>query len=248
MDTKFNSDLILKNTYRSIKTKFAFYLSLTIVFILLNFAISYIILELKMPWKPTATPFIYRCALLIVYAKMAIMVHQAIILKIYKLSNIFRWSTIELKFLGLVFGLYFAVIALFFVIFSYIVPVLHNSLVLYFSLAFYVVLSIIFARIAITFASIAVAKPISLLTAWQKTRGKTRTLFALLIIVPFFTSRLLKLLPEDHLKWDLLSLCLTVFVLIFEVTMASHCYEQIIDSPQHSDSTGKDLGQNVDAS
>jgi hypothetical protein len=227
MDKKFTTDQILKEAFTSFKENSKYFLILGSIYAVLLLSLVYVF----EPHKPEETfkSLIMSILFLLIHAKLAIMVHRSVLLKESDLNKIFSWTTKELKFILIVIGLYLGVFVTIGILSAFLIPFAVNvEKLYYFSLMFIPVLIIIgliiVSRVSLVFPAIAIRRNIKLSDSWSQTKGHTFSLFVLLVLVPFLSSLLQNKLAGDSVVLTAVFSFISVFVLIFEVTILSHCF------------------------
>jgi hypothetical protein len=234
MDIKFTTDMILKEAITSFKENSKYFLILGFIYTGLTFAIDYFVNPAKFIGHSSGLEIfmvflIMYILLALINAKLAIMVHRSVLLQESNLNKMFSWTTKELKFALVLFGVTLLFFITIFVI-SFIVGAItaivgKNNYIAIMIVPIILILGLIIgSRISLIFPAIAIRRSLKLADSWNQTKGYTFSLFVLLILVPFLTSLLQNKLASDSMVLTAVLSLISVFVVIFQVTVLSHCF------------------------
>lgn len=216
-------------TNKTFSQNFDYIIALAGIFITLVTMLTLFIEHLPNP-DSIVLPIFAVVLMVISYVKLAVMIHRLIILNEKGLHLLFRWSKVELKFT--VFALAIAAIA-----FGYAWLVINligessssshtNTSVLLFYCAL-IILAYVFSRIALVFPSTAVGHKVSFQYIWSMTSNNKLSIFMLVILVPYFSGKIIDAIPDQTLLLALISSVISVFVVIYEIGLISHCYDEL---------------------
>ncbi len=224
-------------TNKTFRQNFSYITTLAIIFIGIGYLIASITNEFN-HYIGDKTVFFIMFLMLIIYAKLAIMIHRLVILNEKNLTMIFKWSVTELKFLGWILITTTVVGLLLFLILklSFGSPNQNSSsgfINLIFILTM-IAMGIIFSRFSLIFPATAAEHDLSLNNAWNLSKNHKLLLFILVILVPYITNRIFRVIPDGQLFWNILIEALSVLIIIYEVGLLSHCYDSLIQK-NHKD-------------
>ena len=248
MDKKFTSGLVFNDAFLSIKENYKYFSLLALIFISLIFVVG--LISAYGSEDSIFMAFLAVITLVMVLVKLAIMIHRSILLKEFNLGNIFSWSAIELKFIAWGMGIYLLVGGFIGGFLAFIFPQYSDgnepsAIMVILMVVLSIVVAIIISRLSLIFPGVAVGEKMTLSRAWQASKGKVGSLFFLIIVFPFITNKILDKFPEDGELWVLLSTVISVFLVIFEVAIVSHCYHRLIgvESTETSDEEQESIDQ-----
>jgi hypothetical protein len=178
---------------------------------------------------------------MLMHAKLAIMVHRTVLLQESELSKMFSWTMKELKFALIAVGLYIGVFMTIGILSAFVIPLTvdiekTNYLSLMFIPIFIVLGLIVVSRVSLVFPAIAIKKNMKLADSWRRTKGYTFSLFVLLILIPLLSNLIHYNLTGDSAILSVVFSFISIFVLIFEVTILSHCFVVLFGEDEDSDS------------
>ncbi|MBL4660026.1 MAG: hypothetical protein JKY19_06700 [Alcanivoracaceae bacterium] len=248
MDKKFTSGLVFNDTLQSIVENYKYFSLLAIIFTSLTFVVS--LISTYISDDSIFIAFLAVIILVMIFVKLAIMIHQSILLKEFNLGNIFSWSAIELKFIAWGVAIYSLVGGSLGVFLAFIFPQYSegnepNAMMIILMLVLFIMAAIIISRLSLIFPGVAVGDKMSMSRVWKATKGKVGSLFFLVVGFPFITNKILGKFPEDGELWILLNTVISVFLIIFEVGIVSHCYHRLIEStePEPSEEQRENIEQ-----
>jgi hypothetical protein len=225
MDKKFTTETILAKSFQSFRLHFAYFSILTLIFLALILLTSFALAPLLLTSQLTI--FLYVLLLVAIYARLAVMVHRAVLMNDKSVAKFFSWSIHDTKFL-----IWAMTISITFMAFLFLVifPFAKSGNPGVFTVIMLVViigLGLVFSKICLIFPSIAVGHNISLKQAWETSKGHVGSLFFLVIVLPYIINKLLSKIPETDLVIEIILMLVNVLIVIFEVTLLSHCYEAL---------------------
>lgn len=240
MNKKFSSDLILKNALTSFKENSKYFFILGCIYSGLIYFLGYFVDPAK-PEEAFIPTLIMSILLSLMYAKLAIMIHRSVLLQESDLSKMLSWTITEFKFALVLVGLYLAVFMIIGIISAFLIPFAmdvenFNSFSLILIPIFLILGLIVVSRVSLVFPAIAIRKNMKLADSWQQTKGYTFSLFVLLILIPFLNSFLQAKFVGDSPVLTVVFTVISVFVLIFEVTILSHCFVALFGEKNKSES------------
>ena len=227
MHKKFTTESILSKSFHSFKQNIGYFSLLTLIFLSLIFLTSIALVPLLI--KSQITLIFYVLLLVAIYARLAVMIHRAIIMNEKSLSKIFSWSMHDTKFMLWAMGVSLTLMGVLFLIIYPFISAGNSGALLLFILVFFVGLGIIFARISLIFPSVAIGKDISINESWQNSKGHVGSLFFLVVFLPYMINKLINKIPDASLFLELILMLISVLIVIFEVTLLSHCYEALFE-------------------
>jgi hypothetical protein len=162
--------------------------------------------------------------------KVAVLVHQSVLMNDFKVSNLFKWSKCDSKYfiksilLVIVIGM----------ITAFILSIFSSSKIVL--IIVLMLIGLIMARILIIFPATAVDEDMRLSFAWNLSKGYTGSLFFLLICIPAITNKLIEYIPINSTYTQMFYFVFSVLIILFEITLLSHCYQSFEDSPESIES------------
>jgi len=108
-------------------------------------------------------------------------------------------------------------------------------------LIMFIFVGVIGARLALIFPAIAINDVIEFNQIWLQTRNHKAKLFFLIIVIPYISSRLMDLIPEDSLFLSIVGAIVSVLVVMFEVVILSHCYCEIMGVTEEDNNPSKEV-------
>jgi hypothetical protein len=237
MDKKISISSILGDAYTSIMDNLRYFSILAAIFISVLLTINYFTPEIN-PNK-TLVIFVMGLISMLVYVKLAIMIHRSILLKEYNLLKLVQWSSIELKYIGWAIGIYLMLFIPMGIIMAFLIPLLANlndglsyaGIITIFGV---VLMLFVSAQLAVLFPNVAISKQMSLADAWELTKNNRVTLFLLIMLIPSAFKILISFIAgnSNHGLWYFISLIISVFIIIFEISILSHCYQRLMQNYQ----------------
>ena len=231
MKTKITSGRMFELTFQTFGLHFNYIISLAAIFIAITFFLGFWAESFNEAEPDMAGALLFMALLVAVYAKLAVMIHRLVILGEKGIGLVFSWSLKELKFIGWILMFVAAAYAVLFVLLQLLAKMLISSgtgMMTLVTLLIIIGLGALFSRVALVFPAAAADHRSSVKHAWELSANNKLSLFFLVVVVPYITGRILDRLPDDQLIWVLLGGVISVFVLIFEVALLSHCYEALI--------------------
>ncbi|MGJ8663573.1 MAG: hypothetical protein ACSHWU_07980 [Marinicella sp.] len=230
MEKHFTSSRMFKLTNTTFSLHFDYIITLAGIFLVLALSIGeageYLIQNYSF------TGFISICFLfVVVYAKLMVMIHRLVILGEKRLGNMFKWTAVELKFIAWVLvAIGVAGGVLYFLIVSMDQSNAQASsggfIVLLEILVFFAV-GFLFSRLALIFPAAAAGHKLTLNESWNMSSNHKFILFLLVVLVPYFTGKIMELIPQEILIWSLIVEGIRTFVFTYEVCLLSHCYDAL---------------------
>jgi hypothetical protein len=242
---------IFELTINTFKAHFDYLASLAALFVGLAFLAGMVGAALGMAIGPGVLyPIIL--LVLVIYAKLAIMVHRLVLLDEKGLQHLLQWRWVEVRFIGWILAVLLslsAVVYLLFVIAPPMAPVAGTGgggaglLLLLIAL---VIMGIIFSRLAMVFPATAAGHRLSLGESFEMTRRHKFFVFFLVVLVPYITNRIFQKIDTESWVLMLLVELISVLVIIFEVGLLSHAYEALSknanDDDPHADEPNEMVG------
>lgn len=177
-----------------------------------------------------ALPFLMIALLILAHVKLAVMIHRLIILEEKSLHHLFKWSKVELKFTAFTLVIAAVALGLIWMIFNAIGDSSSNyseksTVFLLFIVLF--LLACVFSRIALIFPATAAGHKISFVNLWSMTSNNKSSMFVLVILVPYISGKIIDVIPDHTLFLALISSVVSIFVVIYEIGLISHCYDSL---------------------
>ncbi|WP_223788167.1 hypothetical protein [Marinicella meishanensis] len=222
---------IFELTNNTFKDHFGYLAGLAALFIGLAFVVGLLGGYLALLFGP-ALFFVIMVLMLIVYAKLAIMVHRLVLLDEKGLEHLLQWRLVEVQFIGWIVAVLLSLAAVIFVLFKIAPPMAPaagvggGSAVWLFLLAL-IIMGIVFSRLAMVFPATAAGHRLSLSESFEMTRHHKFFVFFLVVLVPYITNRIFQQINTESLALMLLVELISVLVIIFEVALLSHAYEAL---------------------
>jgi hypothetical protein len=228
MDKKISIGSIIGDAYASIMNNSRYFSTLAVIFISIQLILNYLILK-----NNTGTSILITVAGLIsmlVYVKLAVMIHRSILLNEYNLNKLIQFSSIEFKFIGWAVVIYLMLFAPLGILMAFLIPFITASndefyLVGVFAIVGFAIVLFISSQLALLFPNVAISKQMSLADAWKLTRNNRITLFLLIMVIPSVFKILVSFMSTNHGIWYFISSIISVIIVIFEVSILSHCYQ-----------------------
>jgi len=227
-------------TNQTFRQHFVYILSLASIFITIGFMVTLVAAETLSNQLET-TVFFVAGLMLLIYTKLAVMIHRLVILKEKGLGLIFRWELTEFKFIGWIL----ATIVILGLMFFFIIEVSMDDAsptntssrsTAFIMIIAVIVIGVIFSRLSLIFPATAAGHKFALSQAWEVSRNHTFLLFTLVILVPYVTNRIFKAIPEGQIFWSLVVEIVSVLIIIYEVGLLSHCYESLTQNDNELES------------
>ena len=192
---------------------------------------------------PEADGFVVNVIEYVLYAKLAVLVHRSVLLNEKDIIHAFKWGFPEVIYMLAMIAVAIAIAAFISVITMLLlmispsgsVPISNPEII---SVVFFVlifgILAYFGARLALAFPSIAIGQSFTLNELWNKTKPHTLTVFWLIIIFPILAQlvpAVIYFLPLP--EWLLIALVLVMYavIVIYCITLMSHCYQEIMGEP-----------------
>ncbi len=230
MKNNFTISRVLNDAYNEIANNIGFYLQLSLIYLVSFFVLGFI-LGILMATGIKALIYVFGIiSFVYLTMKLAIIVHQAVLLDDYRLAKIFSWQSYDKKYLANVFVLVLMMI-IFFSILYFFIQLLGASkgLLTTFILIGMITLGIVFSRLAPIFADAAIDGNLKFNEVWEKTSHYKGSLFVLIVIVPGGLEKIINLIPQTSLLFVFLNAFFLMFVAFFQIAIISHSYKIIFE-------------------
>ncbi len=224
---------IFTRTNQSFSEHFGYIL--TLVGIFLACALSLVLIISLLPAKGLNAAFIgMMLLLLVVYAKLAVMIHRLVILDEKSLGHVFNWSMKELRFMGWLVAAFAIVATIMYLLIRFSIDPGSShaggsgmGMFVLLMFAVFIGIGVVFSRLALILPATAAEHDLSLNEARQLTSSHKFILFFLVCIVPYVTGKIFDRLPEGGILWTLVIEVISILVIIYEVGLLSHMYEAL---------------------
>lgn len=179
---------------------------------------------------------LFMVLLAFVYAKLAVAVHRSVLLDKQSMGELLSFKSADIKFFAAMLLVFIGIVVLVWLFTMVFVQSglinLRGSgsagLLTILMLTMFIIVGVIGARLALIFPAIAINDDINFNQIWQQTRNHKARLFFLIIALPYISSRLLDLIPDNSIFLSIIGAVVSVVVVMFEVVILSHCYREII--------------------
>jgi len=229
-NSDFSAGPIISKSFATISQHINFFSLLAIIFIVVISVLGYFVVPDTISNSNRLLSIFIGIGFIGLYSKFAVMVHRAVILDEYRVSNIFKWSKNDSSFM---LWMFVAISVMAAVVFSVSIfaglsggslPVTFFPVLMFAGL---IGVTIIASRLVIIFPSVATDKRLSIAEAWETTRYNKGSMFLLVIGLPYFTNKALNYMPEDSFLWVLIGTSLAVFITILEIVIVSYCFSEL---------------------
>lgn len=178
----------------------------------------------------------------LLYAKLAVLVHRTVLLNEKGIMYAFKWGWPEIIYMLGILAILIVVmvgVGLVTYLFLLISPTSLDSggltaLSIVFYIGIFILAAYYGARVALVFPSIAIGQSFTLPEIWHKTKPHTLTVFWLVILFPVLAQLVpaaVFLLPFPEWLLGVLVLAMYAVIVIYCVTLLSHCYQKIMGEP-----------------
>lgn len=200
-------------------------------------------LFLDLIFGPESEHFVYELLSYLLYAKLAVLVHRTVLLNEKDVIHAFKWGFPEVIYMlamiavAIAIAAFIAVTTMFLLMISPSGSISFSNLEIISVVIFVVLLGLIAylgARIALIFPSIAIGEYQGISEIWHKTKPYTLTVFWLVILFPILAQLIpaaVFLLPFPEWLLGVLVLAMYAVIVIYCVTLLSHCYQEIMGEP-----------------
>lgn len=228
---------IFELSFNTFSEHFGYLATLAALFVGLAFMAGLMIGYAALMFGPFAYLLIM-VVVLVIYAKLAIMVHRLVLLQEKGLEHLLQWRWVEVKFIGWIMVVVLSVMAVIYVLFTIAPPMAPvagtggggGGTVLLFLIAL-IIMGIVLSRLAMVFPATAAGHHLSLTESYEMTRQHKFFVFFLVVLVPYLTNRVFQKINPDSWVLMLLVELIAVLVVIFEVALLSHAYEALSQNP-----------------
>jgi len=246
MQKKNTASDILELSAKSFKNNFLTYMSLAAVFIIVIFLLGYFVATSSFQ---TSQAILFMVLMAFVYAKLAVAVHRSVLLSNQSLGKLLSFKSADVKFFVAMLAVFISILVLFWLFTMVFVQSglidLKGSgsagLLTILMLIMFIFVGVIGARLALIFPAIAINDVIEFNQIWLQTRNHKAKLFFLIIVIPYISSRLMDLIPEDSLFLSIVGAIVSVLVVMFEVVILSHCYCEIMGVTEEDNNPSKEV-------
>ena len=196
---------------------------------------------------------VYELLSYLLYAKLAVLVHRTVLLNEKDVMHAFKWGWPEIIYMLAMIAVIITIVAFTAVITMFLlaispsgsVPISSPEII---TVVLYVLIFGLFAyigaRIALVFPSIAIGQSFTFTEIWHKTKPHTLTLFWLIIIFPILANVVpaaVFLLPFPEWLLGILVLAIYAIIVIYCITLLSHCYHEIMGEPEEDNNLSKEV-------
>lgn len=236
MDNKINSLTIHKLAERTLIENLKPFLYFAGLFMALS-------LLLELIFGSESEHIVYELLSYLLYAKLAVLVHRTVLLNEQGIIYAFKWGWPEIIYMLAMIAVVIAIVAFTAVVTMILLaispsgsaPISNPEIitVVFFVLVF-AILAFFGARLALVFPSIAIGQAFTLTEIWRKTKPYTLTLLWLFIIFPILAQvvpAVTFFLPLPEWVLNILAQPLYALIVIYCITLLSHCYHEIIGEP-----------------
>lgn len=245
MDNKINSLTIHKLTERTLIENLKPFLFFGGLFVALSLLVVIV-------FGPEEDGLLVNLIESLIYAKLAVLVHRTVLLKEKDVIHAFKWGLPEIIYMLSMVAVMIAITLIVFVttsLFLIISPTGSVSggmsvvTIVFFS-AIALLAGYFGSRIALAFPSIAIGQSFTLSEIWHKSKPHTMTLFWLIIVFPILANVVpaaVFLLPFPEWLLGVLILAMYAIIVIYCITLLSHCYHEIMGEPKNEQKPMQEL-------
>jgi hypothetical protein len=237
MNHNFTVLSVVINSFKTFKENYKFYFGIGALFFVLTIAFNLISIEVFKAFSGSFLILIIISLInLMIYTKLAVSIHQSVILKDYSIKNKIKWGSPEgsffllILFVGIVAIISYLVLTamIFFFIPDEVMQLIDQKLAVFISAVLYLSLGFLISRIALVFPAAAVGHELSFPDAWQISNHYMYRLFALLVLIPVILSIASNLIYAYLEINPMIIHAVFIPVTIFEVIILSHCYDALV--------------------